>query len=140
MMEKPRLSILILFLLALLLYPLPYGVILIILMSLSLASYFLGIIGLGILAIYLILFRITNILGILIISLGLLLIEWREMERNKAPLDHYIFLLVSITLGIGAYGVACSLSLVGVPLDATWLAAIFSLLLYLFLRVSVFNP
>ncbi|CAB50194.1 hypothetical protein [Pyrococcus abyssi] len=133
-------SLIIFLVLAVILLHLPYGGFMAGIMLLPLISYSLGVIGLSILATYLILLRITDILGVTIISLGLLLLEMREMERIKAPGYSYLFLLLAIILGFLAYGTIYAIGLLGIGIEVTLGAIIFALFLYAFIRSSLLTP
>ncbi|AFK22303.1 hypothetical protein [Pyrococcus sp. ST04] len=136
-MRRFPVSLLILLVLDALLLQLPYGFIpvalSVLLMFPQVSAVFLAILG-----VYLVVLRVTDVFGLALMSLAVLAFEIREMEKMKAPLSNYLYVLVAVALTFPLY-LLVMLIPVPVSLEVTWVATLFIFVLYVFLRLSLFH-
>ena len=118
---------------------LPHSWLLIFLSTLALISGTFGILGIIGLALYLILMGVTDFLGVAIVALFLLIIEIREMEKKRAPFNHYLSAVSAIGSSVIFYIVVYIFYLLKAPLEVTWVAVAFAFLLYAFIRRALLH-
>ncbi|MFA4646724.1 hypothetical protein P8X24_05615 [Pyrococcus kukulkanii] len=118
---------------------LPHPWVPILISTLALTSTTLGIVATMGLALYLILTGITNFLGVAIIALLLLTLEIREMEKKRAPFNHYLSAVSAIGSSMVFYTIVYAFYLIKVPLEVTWIAVAFAFLLYAFIRRALLH-
>ncbi|WP_297417756.1 hypothetical protein [Thermococcus sp.] len=87
-------------------------------------------------SLYLIYHRIGGIYGLSVISLALLTAEMAYLDRKGAPKEHYLILLGAVLLAFPIYTLMVFLARFTPRLEVTGVAALFLVVLYLFLRMT----
>jgi len=80
--------------------------------------------------------NVGGIKGIAIVALALLAIEMGQMDREKAPYEHYAVLILAVSLSIPTYLLIRTVSPFLPRLEVTAVAAGVVLALYLFTRMA----
>ena len=129
-------SLVLLFLLFALLWRLDHRTLLLLPLGLmAIGWYFIGTLFLVSVGAYLIYTRTGGLYGLMIMSLALLSVEMGYLEREKAPLEHYVLLIAATLLAFPIYLVMVHLSPLLPRLEVTSLAAFFLIVMYLLARL-----
>ncbi|WP_461866515.1 hypothetical protein [Thermococcus sp.] len=98
-------------------------------------SYFIGSIFLILTAFFLIYHKIGDIYGLGIMILALFFVESAYLDREKAPMEHYVILLLAVLLALPTFVLMESISHLVPGFEATALAALILLSLYAFSKL-----
>lgn len=101
------------------------------LLALGFLSYALGMLALLALVLFMVYYRVGGLYGMGLVALSLLFIESAEMDRKRAPREHYIILLLAVFLALPLYYLVLGLAPLMPSLEVTMVAALMMVLLYL---------
>ncbi|MCD6558928.1 hypothetical protein [Palaeococcus sp. (in: euryarchaeotes)] len=93
-------------------------------------SYFFGLLyftGAVILVMY---YKMGGYFGLLLVSTLLLFIESADMDRNRAPWEHYLVLILTIIMVFPTYALIKNLAPIIPPMEVTLIASLILLVLY----------
>lgn len=108
-----------------------------IIMAVGFLSYALGIFALLGLALFLVYYRTGGLYGMGLVALAILFLESAEMDRKKAPGEHYMILVLAVFLSLPLYYLVVGLAPLMPSLEVTMVAAMMVVLLYLISRLVV---
>lgn len=93
-------------------------------------SYFFGLIYFTGAVIIMMYHKMGGYAGLLLVSTLLLFIESANMDRNRAPKEHYLILALTITMVFPTYALIKSLAPIIPPMEVTLVASLILLVLY----------
>ncbi|ASI99353.1 hypothetical protein [Thermococcus celer] len=99
--------------------------------------YFMGVLFLVTTAAFLIYTRTGGFYGLTVMALTVLTIEMGYLDRERAPMRHYLILTLAVVMAFPTYALMAMLSPVLPRFEVTALAALLFVVLYLFARLAV---
>ncbi|WP_048150557.1 hypothetical protein [Palaeococcus ferrophilus] len=107
------------------------------LLALGFLSYAMGMLALLALVLFIVYYRAGGLYGMGLVALSLLFLESAEMDRKRAPGEHYLILLLAVFLALPLYYLVVGLAPLMPSLEVTMVAALMVVLLYLVSRLVV---
>lgn len=124
-------------LLSILLFPVGHRTLLLLpLLMMGLLWYPMGMVFIIALGFFLVYTRTGGLYGLGLMALALLSVEMGYLDRERAPLGHYLILIAAVLLAFPTYLLMVSLSPALPRLEVTALAAVLLLVMYAFTRLA----